>query len=250
MKKMRTVKTDRYTLIHGDFFSLRQHFGAFALKVDFVFTDPPYEIAKVSTGTIKFDNREDINKDLGQWDHDSIDIPILCQELAMYMKETANIAVFCAYHQYPQYWEYLDNRFDTFIPWYYCKTNPSPSIRKTSFRQGVEIICCAWNKGHYFNFGKQQDMLNWKTFPICMGNERLKNGEGKTLHPTQKRLDLCKYHIEIMCPPDGIVLDPFAGTGSIGIAALELGRKYIGIERDETYFLAMEERFRNATKQD
>jgi DNA modification methylase len=246
------VRGKTWVLINADYFQLDRlprdflifkdlPFGE--MKADFFFTDPPYSVSNVNTGTIKFQDREDMNKELGKWDSDVFDVSLFCNSIKDYLCDSANIAVFCAYHQYPFYWKYLDDYYDTFIPWYYCKTNPAPSIRKSSFRQGVEIICYAWNKGHFWNFQTQQEMLNWKSFPICMGNERVKNNEGKTFHPTQKRLDLCKFHVNIACPEGGIVFDPFAGTGSIGIAALDLNRRYVGVERDKTYFDKMVERF-------
>ncbi len=60
------------------------------------------------------------------------------------------------------------------------------------------------------------------------------DGEGNR-HPTVKPLALCRYLARLVCPPGGIVLDPFAGSGSIGIAAGQEGFQYIGIERDPEY---------------
>jgi adenine-specific DNA-methyltransferase len=50
------------------------------------------------------------------------------------------------------------------------------------------------------------------------------------LHPTQKPVSALMPIIEAFCPQDGIVLDPFAGSGSTLVAAKEVGRRYIGIE--------------------
>lgn len=58
---------------------------------------------------------------------------------------------------------------------------------------------------------------------------------GNKLHPTQKPVESLKPLIEAYCPPSGIVLDPFAGSGTSGIAARELGRKFILFEKDEDY---------------
>lgn len=61
-------------------------------------------------------------------------------------------------------------------------------------------------------------------------------GSGK--HPTEKPVELYKFLIERYCPAGGTVLDPTFGSGNSGLAAKELGRKYIGIEKDKTFFEA------------
>jgi adenine-specific DNA-methyltransferase len=58
---------------------------------------------------------------------------------------------------------------------------------------------------------------------------------GNKLHPTQKPIPALKPLIEAFCPPCGIVLDPFAGSGSALVAARELGRQFIGIELDDQH---------------
>lgn len=59
---------------------------------------------------------------------------------------------------------------------------------------------------------------------------------GNHLHPTQKPTAILKPLIEAFCPPCGIVLDPFCGSGSTLAAARASGRAYIGIELDNGYF--------------
>ena len=54
-------------------------------------------------------------------------------------------------------------------------------------------------------------------------------------HPTVKPVELMKYLIKLVTPPGGIVLDPFNGSGSTGMAAVELGHEYVGIELDPAY---------------
>jgi site-specific DNA-methyltransferase (adenine-specific) len=66
--------------------------------------------------------------------------------------------------------------------------------------------------------------------------------KGKRLHPHQKPLDLIKLLIELTTIPGQIVLDPFMGSGTVPLAAKELERAYIGIERDETYYATARQR--------
>lgn len=61
------------------------------------------------------------------------------------------------------------------------------------------------------------------------------NYTGNKLHPTQKPVHALKPLIEAYCPPDGIVLDPFAGSGTTGVAARECGRRFILIEKAEEH---------------
>lgn len=58
---------------------------------------------------------------------------------------------------------------------------------------------------------------------------------GYAVHPTQKPLGILRPLIEYSCPPGGVVLDPFAGSGSTLLAARDLGRRAIGIEAREDY---------------
>lgn len=66
---------------------------------------------------------------------------------------------------------------------------------------------------------------------IYCSNKKQKGG-----HPTAKPVELYKFLIERYCPPGGTVLDPTFGSGNSGLACRELGLKYIGIEKDKTFF--------------
>jgi modification methylase len=80
---------------------------------------------------------------------------------------------------------------------------------------------------------------------ICLGEERVKDSDGKSLHNTQKPLDLLHRVILASTKPGDIILDPFMGSGTTAAAAIELGRQFIGIEREASYVDAARNRIAN-----
>jgi modification methylase len=80
------------------------------------------------------------------------------------------------------------------------------------------------------------------TLPLCTGEERLKDETGTKAHPTQKPEALLHRVIMASSKPGDIILDPFFGTGTTGAVARKLGRRFIGIEREENYAAIAEAR--------
>lgn len=72
-------------------------------------------------------------------------------------------------------------------------------------------------------------------FFYCAKASKADRGDGNG-HPTVKPTDLMRYLCRLITPPGGVVLDPFTGSGSTGKAAKLEGFRFIGIERDPTYF--------------
>ncbi len=98
------------------------------------------------------------------------------------------------------------------------------------------------NHDNYNCFGKYgnitttgySDTGGASRFFYCAKASRKERGEGNN-HPTVKPIKLIEYLVTLITPPNGIVLDPFFGSGTTGIAAVNLGFNYIGIELDEQY---------------
>jgi len=97
------------------------------------------------------------------------------------------------------------------------------------------------------NGGKQMKDTDW-VFGLCKGNERLKDENGIKAHPTQKPLKLIQQVILASSNKGDIVFDPFMGSGTTAVVAEALGRKWLGIEKDEKYVSLARNRVSNFVK--
>jgi len=138
----------------------------------------------------------------------------------------------------------------------WVKTNPMPNFRGTRFTNAHETLIWATptKTGKYtFNYetmkklnGGKQMRSDWD-INICLGEERVKDENGKSLHNTQKPMDLLRRVILSSTKPGDIILDPFVGSGTTAATAKELGRQFIGIDREESYVNAARARVENVT---
>ena len=131
------------------------------------------------------------------------------------------------------------------------KTNPMPNFRGKRFTNAHETLIWAGRDQKSrvtFNYEAMKalnDDIQMRSdwlFPICSGPERLKDGEGRKAHPTQKPEPLLHRLLLATTNPGDVVLDPFFGTGTTGAVAKRLGRRWLGIERDAGYAAAAEKR--------
>ncbi len=227
---------EKYLLYNDDCFQKMKQIPD--KSVNLILCDPPYNLANYSTGNMKFSWRSEVNNDVAKWDEKVLEPKELVSEFKRILTPNGNIFIFTSYNLIGKYHEVFDSEFDTFQFMVWHKTNPIPNIRKSSFLNSCELIVCLWNKGHTWNFTKQNEMHNFIESPICMGSERLKNPK----HPTQKPVKILEHIIKIASNEDDVVLDMFMGVGSTGVAALNLNRRFIGIEIDKDYFVAAKNR--------
>ncbi|MCG8273049.1 site-specific DNA-methyltransferase [Aquamicrobium sp. NLF2-7] len=132
------------------------------------------------------------------------------------------------------------------------KTNPMPNFRGRRFQNAHETMIWASRddkaKGYTFNYeamkaaNEDVQMRSDWLFPICTGNERLKDDKGDKLHPTQKPEALLARVMLASTKPGDVVLDPFFGSGTTGAVAKRLGRHFVGIEREQEYIDAAMQR--------
>ena len=232
-----------YRIAHGDSHDLIKKIPD--KSVDFILTDPPYNLAQHSTGNIPLPGRTAMNNDLAPWDLIEFKPEEWIDEFLRILKPTGNLFIFTSYNQIGKWYDLLDHKFDAtnFMVWH--KTNPAPKVFKAGFLNSCELIYTCWNKGHTWNFISQAEMHNFLESSICMRPERLQDPK----HPTQKPVAVLKKLITIASNEGDVIFDPFMGVGSTGVAALELNRRFIGFEISPDYFNAAEKRLKNANMQ-
>ncbi len=110
----------------------------------------------------------------------------------------------------------------------WIKPDSAPQLNGQGPAQGAEHFVCAWaGKGHAkWNAGGKRGV-----YTHCVNGPN-RHGE----HPTEKPVELMAEIIADFTNPGDTILDPFMGSGTTGIAALKLGRKFVGVEKSERYF--------------
>jgi modification methylase len=228
-----------------------------AESVDLVFADPPYNLQLRGDLKRPDDSRVDAVDD--DWDKFSSFAAyddftrawlLACRRV---MKPAATLWVIGSYHNIFRVGTILqDIGFWILNDVIWRKSNPMPNFRGRRFTNAHETMIWAARgadaKSYTFNYealkagnDDVQVRSDW-TLPLCTGEERLKNEDGKKLHPTQKPESLLARVILSSSRPDDLVLDPFCGTGTTGSVAKRLGRRFIGVERDADYAAAAEQR--------
>ena len=124
------------------------------------------------------------------------------------------------------------------------KANPMPNFRGRRFTNAHETLIWAARGErskytfHYEALKGGNDDLQMRSdwyLPLCTGEERLKDGAGAKVHPTQKPEALLARVMLSASNPGDVILDPFFGTGTTGAVAKALGRHFIGCEREQVY---------------
>ena len=96
----------------------------------------------------------------------------------------------------------------------------------------------------YVNKGKDMSIGSAARFFYCTKASKKERGEGNN-HPTVKPISLMKYLVQLVTPTGGTVFDPFMGSGTTGVAAIQLNDKFVGIEREPEYFNIAKKRLEN-----
>ncbi len=228
-------------------------------SVDLIFIDPPYYLQLPKKRLLRWNVRTTVDAVDDAWDqfgsfaeYDAFLTAVLT-EAQRVMRPSATIWVIGTYHNIHRvaarmqdlgFWVLND------VIWH--KANPMPNFLAVRFTNATETLVWAVRdrkaKGYTFDKqaarsfeGKGISPTVWR-IPLCAGRERLRDTKGLKVHATQKPLELLRRVIAVSTKPGAVVLDPMAGTGTTGVAARRLGRRFILIEREPAYVAAARER--------
>jgi len=228
-------------------------------SIQLIFADPPYNLSGNGLKSINSKTGGDYFMVNEEWDkmdfEEYVNFTNEWIKLSKrVLKENGSIFICCSYHNIGECTMGLkENGFkiNNIITWE--KNNAMPNLTRRVLTHSTEfIIWAVKGKGWIFNYevlkelnpevskdGKKKQMRDVWRIPLCQGKERLKDKNGKALHPTQKPEELLKRVILGFSNEGDIVLDPFAGSGTTPYIAKKYNRCYIAIEKEEKYYNAM-----------
>jgi modification methylase len=233
-------------------------------SIDLVFADPPYNL-QLSGELHRPDNSRvdgveadwDKFADFAEYDRFTRAWLGKCRRL---LKPSGALWVIGSYHNIFRIGAILqDLGFWILNDVVWRKSNPMPNFRGRRFTNAHEtLLWCAADRDARYTFNYEamkalNDELQMRSdwlIPICAGPERLRDGDGKKAHPTQKPEALLHRVLLASSRPGDLVLDPFCGTGTTGAVAKRLGRRFIGIERDPAYAALARERIASVSPAD
>lgn len=220
---MATYYSDDYvTLYHGDCRDIADEMPRGA--VDLVLTDPPYGQAFVSgwrtsattLGAVRGDGvRQGIRS-----------VRKALNDLQPSYSDDCHFLVFCHWESWPDFYDGLSHLFAIRNAVIWHKSGGGMGDLRHEYAKDYEVILFgAKSRGREIS-GKRDGA-------VISGFKRASVTDRE--HPTEKPVPLLRYLVEKHAPVGGLVLDPFAGSGTTLVAAKNLGRKAIGIELEERY---------------
>lgn len=228
--KTERIITDNYELYLGNSYTMIKELKQNNVKVNHIITDPPYNISQENNFTTMKNPRKGV--DFGEWDK-GFDLYNWISDYSEILDKNGSMIIFCSYRFISHIIDKLEASGmvvkDTII---WKKSNPMPRNIERRYVQDTEFAVWAVKKNSKWTFNKPEDKSYLRS---CFETSTV-SGKEKTGHPTQKSLKLMEDLIKIHTNENDIILDPFMGSGSTGVAAIKNNRKFIGIELQKEYF--------------
>lgn len=198
-------------------------------SIDLILTDIPFNISRANNFKTMKDRKGRNGIDFGEWDK-NFDESCLA-EFVPKVKKGGSVVVFHAFEQFDLVRSALKEvELKDKLIW--LKTNPMPRNRDRRYIGNIEMFSWYVKGGAKWIFNRQNPTYDGSvlTYPSESG------GGFKRYHPCQKNTKMLEEIIKRHTNPGGVVFDPFMGSGSTGVACINTGRKFIGIELDKHYF--------------
>ena len=231
-----------FSLINSDTIKTLKQFDE--KSFDMIFADPPYFL---SNNGITCSGGKMVSVNKGKWD-ESVDVNTKHEfnkkwihECYRVLKDEGTIWISGTLHNIYSIGMALEQegfKIINNITWQ--KTNPPPNLACKTFTHSTETIL--WAKK---DLPKSKYKFNYDLMKKLNGNKQMKDvwttsltkpsekKQGK--HPTQKPLELLERIILASTNENDIILDPFCGSSTTGIAATKLNRQYVGIDKEKEY---------------
>lgn len=224
-------------------------------SVDMIFADPPYFL---SNGGISCHAGKMVSVNKGNWDKSkgieenhkfNLEWLKACQRVlkpngTIWVSGTLHVIFSVGYAMQELGFKILND-----ITWE--KPNPPPNLSCRYFTHSTETVLWAAKNAkskHYFNYAYMRELNGGKQMKTVW-KLLAPSSDEKTFgkHPTQKPVELLERIIQASTKEGELVLDPFCGSSTTGVASVLLDRKYVGIDLEEDYLDLSVKRLRKAT---
>ena len=212
-------------------------------SVDLILTDPPYCISK-KTGFADIVNgveRFAVSMDFGPWDHVEINLDDMANGFYKSLRRGGTAIVWYDLWKIGKVKDAMETAgFKMIRQIIWQKTNPVPLNMRATYLSNSREMAVVGVKVGKPTFNSEYDSGIYK-YPIP-------RHKGKRQHPTQKPLVLFEELVRKHSNQGDLVVDPFLGAGTTGVAAIRNFRNFTGCDIDENYVKISQERIRMAQK--
>lgn len=210
----RIVRIGDCTLISGDCLEVMADFPP-CFRVDATITDPPFGIG------FKYASHDDTPEGYGPW------LWAILEKCEIHSMPGSPVFVFQAMPNARRFVEWFPRDWRI-----YAAAKNFVQMRPTAMQYAFDPVVCWWTEGKPWSAGtSNRDFYVADTAGVISNRANYQKG-----HPCPRPVDQMAQMVGQWVRPEGTILDPFMGSGTTGVACVNLGRKFIGIEIEERYF--------------